>query len=1258
MYQRILSFTLVLALILSTSLVPYTTVEAAQETDYYSSFADPLAEEASLQTDIVSALLEMPVFADSGHTPITELFEFPDFSVIDTIVPTPVTVFNDDGSYYTITASHEEAWANVLYEIDRIAWEFIATNPEFAAYVQPFSVEDDGVIEVLPFFLPQLSPDMHMARDLNEADGMSLLNRTLNLELGRQATNRAVEVYPNDLCRQDTLRHFTWARLAAQTFGAQSAQMVTNNHEWANAIGAHFGRQEYRNSALTILRRQALFEIASAQFGVPGQSMGFIDVFDADNVHDFWNNRAGINSVGDGFTDPVDAFREAERQGRLIMSDRDVTQSQTMDIFYSRWPFHNIHLPNPIQVTLILRCSLGLMDEQRVVIREGEDVILPADPVHPDYYFLHWAAACGTPISQLLASNVRVIVLYAQWISKVPPEVVLTFSNNDGTTVYQYLAVPIDTLFSQVLSQITAPVHQFPQDYTFIGWFTAPTGGAQLSPTHVVNAPFTLYAQWAQEPRPYRNIRFLGNGGTPNEQVATVNDNDPTYSNLISQVKEPWKTDYIFLGWFTAPVGGVAVQPGNTVAHLAIYAQWAAYPPPQEIILTFHRNDSTAIIHNRIIVPVDTPFGDILPQITEPVHLFPHDNTFIGWFTAPTGGTQLSPTHIVNAHLSLYAQWEREIHPHRNVRFLGNGGMPNEQIAIIRDNDPTYGNLISQVKEPRKTGYTFLGWFTAPVGGVTVQPGNTVSRLAIYAQWEADPILVEYIDVTFNGNGGSPASQTVSVPAGASLGDIAPPAIPVRDSYTFLGWAITPGGSPVSLPDIVMSSPLSLYAQWEVEVRPHRMVKFLGNGGTPSEQIAIIRDNDPTYGNLISQVEEPWKTGYTFLGWYIEPVGGVAVQPSNTAARLAIYAQWKANPVQAELTLTFRCSIYQTEQRVVVLAGATFAQVLPQVADPVRDGYVFIGWSATPGGSLLSPSHVFNAPITLFAVWEAETFPLAFCGNGGTPAMQGLVRNSSATYGDLIAQVTQPTKAGHTFLGWFTQPTGGVAVQPDDIASHLIIFAQWRAVVNVLTPQSPPAPQSSPLPASESSGNESGSQQQPSSQLPLLPLVRQQQQSSEPTSSDHSYVIYDVVYDEYDVLDDAPPLPISIPSSIPAPPAQLSINRLIFTKGTTQYLLNNQPRTSIGAPFIDPATNRMMIPLRTMAEATGATAEWCNDTRSALIHLPTGTLTLPAGQQLLDGMGIPVMLNDRVFIPLRFVMYAFNATVEWDSANRAAIIIM
>jgi hypothetical protein len=49
-------------------------------------------------------------------------------------------------------------------------------------------------------------------------------------------------------------------------------------------------------------------------------------------------------------------------------------------------------------------------------------------------------------------------------------------------------------------------------------------------------------------------------------------------------------------------------------------------------------------------------------------------------------------------------------------------------------------------------------------------------------------------------------------------------------------------------------------------------------------------------------------------------------------------------------------------------------------------------------------------------------------------------------------------------------------------------------------------------------------------------------------------------------------------------------------------------------------------------------------------------LTLPVGEALPDGMGMPMMIGDRMFVPLRFAMDALGKNVTWDSVNRAGVI--
>lgn len=70
--------------------------------------------------------------------------------------------------------------------------------------------------------------------------------------------------------------------------------------------------------------------------------------------------------------------------------------------------------------------------------------------------------------------------------------------------------------------------------------------------------------------------------------------------------------------------------------------------------------------------------------------------------------------------------------------------------------DSTYGTLPT----PTKTGYTFLGWFTAPSGGTQVTASTEVDIIDnqnLYAHWKANNYTV-----TFSGGSVSPSSKTVT----------------------------------------------------------------------------------------------------------------------------------------------------------------------------------------------------------------------------------------------------------------------------------------------------------------------------------------------------------------------------------------------------------------------------------------------------------------------------------------------------------------
>jgi uncharacterized protein (TIGR02145 family)/uncharacterized repeat protein (TIGR02543 family) len=106
--------------------------------------------------------------------------------------------------------------------------------------------------------------------------------------------------------------------------------------------------------------------------------------------------------------------------------------------------------------------------------------------------------------------------------------------------------------------------------------------------------------------------------------------------------------------------------------------------------------------------------------------------TFGGWNTNTDGtGTNYSvgSSYTFDNSITLYAQWT----PTYTVTFDANGGT----VSPTSDTTGADGRL-ALLPTPKRTCYTFNGWYTSAVGGETVT-ANTVfsSDVTVYARWTA-----------------------------------------------------------------------------------------------------------------------------------------------------------------------------------------------------------------------------------------------------------------------------------------------------------------------------------------------------------------------------------------------------------------------------------------------------------------------------------------------------------------------------------------
>lgn len=123
---------------------------------------------------------------------------------------------------------------------------------------------------------------------------------------------------------------------------------------------------------------------------------------------------------------------------------------------------------------------------------------------------------------------------------------------------------------------------------------------------------------------------------------------------------------------------------------------------------------------------------------------------------------------------------------------------------------------------------------------------------------------------------------------------------------------------------------------------------------------------------------------------------------------------------------------------------------------PTRTGYTFLGWSLSPTATAASyqpgGSITLTASDILYAVWKANTYTVSYNANGGS----GAPANQTKTYGIILTlSNTVPTRVGHTFTAWNTEPDGsGTGYEPGSSYGYnasVTLYAQWTVNTYVVT---------------------------------------------------------------------------------------------------------------------------------------------------------------------------------------------------------------
>jgi len=124
------------------------------------------------------------------------------------------------------------------------------------------------------------------------------------------------------------------------------------------------------------------------------------------------------------------------------------------------------------------------------------------------------------------------------------------------------------------------------------------------------------------------------------------------------------------------------------------------------------------------------------------------------------------------------------------------------------------------------------------------------------------------------------------------------------------------------------------------------------------------------------------------------------------------------------------------------------------------------------------------------------------------------------------------------------------------------------------------------------------------------------------------------------------------------PELEPEYNVINFVIGNVVWTNNGVEQAPLeAAPFL--ADNRAMIPLRFVAEALGAEVALLRGApRVVVIELGDIELRLTIGEALPNGMGTPVIVGGRVFVPIGYVSDVLGATTRWcDDTNSVYVYV-
>lgn len=313
--------------------------------------------------------------------------------------------------------------------------------------------------------------------------------------------------------------------------------------------------------------------------------------------------------------------------------------------------------------------------------------------------------------------------------------------------------------------------------YVFAGWKLSEDESASIidgDETPVkTDGNHELYAKYTKTPNKYK-ITFNKNGGTGGtDEVWFIYDKEGyinggkiyfdeacTIELSSSNFVAPTKEGYEFNCYVDSSGNHASIDKDGTYDAEDDQSQVFQYPYDltfdavwlKKVTITFDPGLGGSVSPKTQEVLCSRSYGTLPTPTKSKVG---YTVTFKGWFTASSGGNKVEETTTVTneSDHTLYAQWEETANSYTvtidacggEITFPSNSVWGSSIEKNVGFRDIQYGSTYNLPTTVTKSGYTFLGWYTAETGGSKVESSGTMltaSNHTLYAHWELKTVTV------------------------------------------------------------------------------------------------------------------------------------------------------------------------------------------------------------------------------------------------------------------------------------------------------------------------------------------------------------------------------------------------------------------------------------------------------------------------------------------------------------------------------------